>query len=124
MPVDFVIDAMVALAKDERAVNKTIALADPYPLTTEELCDSIAKAITNKKSVVTPPAKVVETFLKSPISPPFTGLPHSGVPYFFVPQTYDTTVCEEMLEPHGVACPPFKSYVSRLVEYVIEHPKL
>ena len=124
VPVDFVIDGMVALAKDERAVGKTIALADPYPLTTKELCDSIAEAITNKKTLITPPAKVVETFLNSPISPPFTGLPHSGVPYFFVPQTYDTSVCEEMLEPHGVACPPFKSYVSKLVEFVVKHPKL
>ena len=124
VPVNFVIDAMVALAKDEHSINKTIALADPNPLTTKELCDSIAKAITNKKSVVTPPAKAVEVFLNSPISPPFTGLPHSGVPYFFVPQTYDTTVCEELLDSFEIKCPPFKSYVAKLVEFVIANPKL
>lgn len=124
VPVDFVVDGMIALAKDERAVGQTIALADPNPLTTKEICDEIAKAVTNKKSVITPPAKLVQTFLNSPISPPLTGLPHSGVPYFFVPQTYDTSVSEDLLEPHDVHCPNFRDYVKNLVEFVIEHPKL
>ena len=124
VPVDFVVNGMIALAKDERAVGQTIALADPNPLTTKGLCDAIAEAVTNKKSVITPPAKLVQTFLNSPISPPLTGLPHSGVPYFFVPQTYDTSVSEELLEPHDVHCPNFRDYVKNLVEFVIENPKL
>ncbi len=124
VPVDFVVDGMVALANDDRATGKTIALADPKPLTTKELCDAIAEAVTNKKSVVTPPPKLVETFLNSPISPPLTGLPHSGVPYFFVPQTYDTSVSEKLLAPHNVSCPSFKDYVKNLVKFVEQHPKL
>lgn len=124
VPVDFVVEGMAALSSDERAVGKTVALADPNPLTTKEICDSIAESITNKKSVITPPAKVVEKFLNSPISPSLTGLPHSGVPYFFIPQTYDTAVMEELLEPHGVTCPSFDEYVRNLVAFVEEHPKL
>ncbi|MEZ5344882.1 MAG: SDR family oxidoreductase [Pyrinomonadaceae bacterium] len=124
VPVDFVIDAMTALAKDEKAAGKTIALADPNPLTTEEICDLIAEAITHKKSVITPPPKLVETFLNSPISPPLTGLPHSGVPYFFIPQTYDTAVADKLLSAHGVKCPTFSEYVGNLVAFVHKHPKL
>ena len=124
VPVDFVIDAMIALAKDERAVGKTVALADPNPMTTKEICDSIAESITNKKSVITPPPKLVETFLNSPISPPLTGLPHSGVPYFFIPQTYDTSVADELLEPHGIRCPAFSDYVGNIVAFVEKHPEL
>ena len=124
VPVDFVVDAMIALAKDENAVGQTIALADPRPLTTKQLCDAIAEAVTNKKSVITPPAKLVQTFLNSPISPPLTGLPHSGVPYFFVPQTYDTKVSEKLLKPHDVHCPNFRDYVKNLVKFAVENPKL
>ncbi|MFV0388358.1 MAG: SDR family oxidoreductase [Pyrinomonadaceae bacterium] len=124
VPVDFVIEAMSVLADDERAIGKTIALADPAPMTTRALCDSIAEAITNKKSVITPPSTLVKTFLNSPISPPLTGLPHSGVPYFFVPQTYDTSVADELLAAQGVVCPRFSEYVSTLVEFVAKHPKL
>jgi hypothetical protein len=34
VPIDFVIEAMVALAKDEQAVGATVQIADPAPLTT------------------------------------------------------------------------------------------
>ena len=124
VPVDFVVDSMAALSKDDNAIGKTIAVADPDPLTTKELCDAIAEAITSKKSVVTPPPKLVESFLNSPISPPLTGLPHSGVPYFFVPQTYDTTVSKKLLEAHSISCPRFSDYVKNLVQFVEENPKL
>ncbi len=124
VPVDFVIDSMTALAKDKNAIGKTIALADPQPATTKEVCDSIAEAITNKKSIITPPSKLVETFLNSPISPPLTGLPHSGVPYFFIPQTYDTTVADKLLSAHNIECPEFADYVGNLVAFVAKHPIL
>ncbi|MCO6510341.1 MAG: SDR family oxidoreductase [Aridibacter famidurans] len=124
VPVDFVVEGMALLSSDENAVGKTVALADPEPLSTKDICDSIAESITKKRSVITPPAKVVETFLSSPISPSLTGLPHSGVPYFFIPQTYDTAVMEELLEQHGVRCPSFHEYVRNLVAFVEKHPKL
>ncbi len=124
VPVDFVIDAMTALSKDEGAIGKTVALADSNPRTTKEVCDSIAESITNKKSVITPPSKVVESFLNSPFSPPITGMPHSGVPYFFIPQTYDTKIAEKLLSAHGISCPVFSDYVGELVKYVEDHPKL
>lgn len=124
VPVDFVIEGMTKLAKDELAVGKTIALADPNPLTTKEICDVIAEAITNKKSVINPPPKVIKTFLNSPISPSLTGLPHSGVPYFFIPQTYDTSISEKLLSAHDIKCPSFADYVGNLVKFVEEHPKL
>jgi len=124
VPVDFVVRAMTVLAKDERAEGKTIALADPAPMTTKEICDLIAEAVTNKKSVITPPVNVVKSFLESPISPPITGLPHIGVPYFFIPQTYDTKVSKELLSFHGINCPSFENYVRTLVRFVEEHPKI
>jgi len=124
VPVDFVVDAMAVLSKDPAAEGKTVALADHDPATTKEICDLIAESITNKRSVITPPPKIVESFLNSPVSPPITGLPKSGVPYFFIPQTYDTRVAGELLEPHGITCPAFASYVRNLVSFVERNPKL
>lgn len=124
IPVDFVVEAIASLSKDDRAVGKTIALADPNPLTTEEIFDAIVEAMTGKKSVVKPPPSLVEKFLMLPLTPLLSGLPHSGVPYFFVPQTYDTSVADRLLSAHNVACPNFKSYVKNLLKFVEEHPKL
>lgn len=124
VPVDFVVDSMAALSKDEEAVGKTFALADPEPMTTKDICDAIAKAVTNKKSVITPPSKAVETFLYSPISPTLTGMPHIGVPYFFIPQMYDTATATSLLEKHGIRCPTFDEYVGTLVRFVEKNPKI
>ena len=122
VPVDFVVDGIVSLSRNPKAVGGTFAIADPAPLSTSELFDLIAEAMTGRRSLVTPPAKLVEIFLKSPVSPPLTGLPHAGVPYFFLPQTYDTSAAQNLLSEEGVRCPGFGEYVGRLVSFVERHP--
>lgn len=124
VPVDFVVEGIAVLSKDESAIGKTIALADPNPLTTQEICDAISEAVTGKKSVITPPAKLIEFSLNLPFSPMISGLPHSGVPYFFLSQTYDTKTAEELLSKHNVSCPNFNDYVKNLIKFVEKHPKL
>ena len=124
VPVDFVVDGIAALAHDKNAVGKTIALADPEPLTTAELFDAIAKDMTGRKSEFGPPAKFAEWFLNTRISPVITGLPHHGVPYFFISQTYDTSVADGLLGSHGITCPRFGDYVGNLLDFVEEFPKL
>jgi nucleoside-diphosphate-sugar epimerase len=124
VPVDFVIDGMVALAKDDRAIGVTVQLADPAPLTTHQLFDEISKAVGGRDSFATVPAGIVYPVLRLPLAPKITGLPHSAVPYFFLEQTYDTTRARELLEPHGIRCPSFPEYVGALVNFVAEHPRL
>lgn len=124
VPVDFVVDAIAALSRDKKAIGKTIAIADPQPLTTAELFDVIAKDLTGRKSEFSPPLKLVKWFLSLRISPPLTGLPGYGVPYFFISQTYDTSTANELLAPHAIACPRFGNYVGNLLNFVDEFPHL
>ena len=124
VPVDFVVDGIAALSHDEKATGKTIALADPDPLTTAELFDTIATSMTGSRSVVTPPPAIVEWSLLRSFSPPITGLPHYAVPYFFLEQLYDTNGSKELLAGHGITCPNFKEYVGNLLKFVDKNPKL
>jgi len=124
VPVDFVVDSIATLSHDKQAVGKTIALADPAPLTTAELFDVIAKEMIGRKSEFSPPTRLAEWFLNTRISPVITGLPHHGVPYFFISQTYDTAVATELLKKHGVTCPRFREYVGNLLDFVAENPRL
>lgn len=124
VPVDFVVDAMAALAKDKAATGRTIALADPSPLTTAELFDLIAKELTGRRSEFRPSPRLTEWFLNTRISPLVTGLPHHGVPYFFISQTYDTSIAQQMLRPHNIECPQFPAYVGNLLDFVDEFPVL
>ena len=124
VPFDFVIEAMVALAKDDRAIGATVQIADPAPLTTEELFDAISKVVGGRTSVITVPRNIVYPVLMAPGAPRITGLPHSAVPYFFLEQVYDTARARELLEPHGIRCPRFDDYVEVLVKFVADHPRL
>jgi thioester reductase-like protein len=124
VPVDFVVEAIDALGNDESAIGKTVALADPAPLTTRELFDAISEKLTGRGSVITPPPALVQWTLSKSFSPPITGLPHSGVPYFFIDQTYDTTVANKLLEGHGIECPRFREYIGNLLKFVESRPAL
>ena len=124
VPVDFVVEAIAALIRDPRAIGKTIQLADPNPLSTHELFNTIARRLKGKGSIITVPASLVQFSLMLPPSPRFTDLPHHGVPYFFLDQTYDTSQAEALLEAHHVRCPPFPSYADVIVDYAVAHPAL
>ena len=123
VPVDFVVDAMAAIAHDEQAVGRTIQIADPAPLTTYDLFDTIANTINGRGSRMTFPAPIVEFFLMLPFSAALTHLPHSAVPYFFLKQTYDTTQSSELLGKHGIHCPSFPSYVSTIINFAAKHAR-
>jgi thioester reductase-like protein len=124
VPVDFVVESMTALATDAAAIGKTIALADPAPMTTAETFDVIAKDLSGRKSEFNLPPNLVEWFLNTRISPRITGLPHHGVPYFFIAQNYDTETANELLAPHAIVCPRFKDYVGNILDFVDENPVL
>ena len=124
VPVDFVVESIAALSRDEAATGKTVALADPDPLTTEQIFDAIAETLSGKRSVIKPPPILVEKSLSLPFSPPITGLPLSGVPYFFLSQTYDTGISQKLLEKHGITCPNFKTYIANLIKFVEENPEI
>ena len=124
VPVDYVVDAMAALAFDERAIGKTVQLADPAPLTTNQLFNAIAGAINGGHSRITAPTSWVSYLLMLPPSPRITGLPHNAVPYFFVRQLYDPSQANELLAPHAIQCPPFESYVDNIIRFVRQHPTL
>ncbi|MBA3572747.1 MAG: SDR family oxidoreductase [Pyrinomonadaceae bacterium] len=124
VPVDFVVDGIAALVRDPRAIGKTIQLADPDPLTTHELFNTIARCLKGSGSRITVPASIVQFSLMLPPSPQITDLPHHGVPYFFLKQTYDTLQASALLESHDLQCPPFSSYVHTIVDYAVAHPAL
>jgi nucleoside-diphosphate-sugar epimerase len=124
VPVDFVVDAMAALAREPLSIGKTVQLADPNPLTTQQLFNTIALSLEGRGSLITIPASLVQSSLLLPISPKITDLPHSAVPYFFLKQTYDTAVATRVLQPYGVICPPFQSYVKTIADYAARHPTL
>ena len=125
VPSDFVLDAMAFLATRESSIGKTFQLADPSPLTIAEVVDLFA--LHSKKSLIRIP--LPKGLAKSAIAhipglERWLGIPRSSIDYFVHPTSYDVTNTMVALEGSGITCPPFSSYVEKLVEYRIQHPEI
>jgi hypothetical protein len=51
------------------------------------------------------------------------GLPAEALDYLAAPTTYSTTNAVRDLAGTGVSCPPFASYATRLLDYMVAHPE-
>ena len=122
VPSDFVLGAIEHLSATEASVGQTYQLADPDPLTVDQLLDAMAAAIDRRAVRVRLPHRVT-TWALDHIEPlaRYVGIPASAVEYFVHPTHYDTTNAQRDLAGSGVSCPPVPSYLPTLVEFQRRH---
>ena len=119
VPRDFIVDAVGYLSGRSVSEGRTYQLADPHPLTVDEMTDAISEAIGRKLIKVPLPHKLAKASLAH--VPPLYRLmriPPEAMDYFAHPTFYLTDHCRTDLAGSGIEPPPFASYVNRLVEYM------
>jgi nucleoside-diphosphate-sugar epimerase len=121
VPVDFVIDAMAALAPLEGSLGKTYHLVDPNPPSVLEVEKHFAGALGKRFLYVPVPPSLAKAVFRSTLVSGFFGMPSQAVDYFDHPCSYDASQAQQDLGPLGVRCPPFGQYVGRLVEFYRAH---
>jgi len=125
VPSDFVVDAIAHLSGDSKAIGKVYQLADPAPLTVDELLDEIAHAIPKRVLRVPTFLSLAKPMLEFvPGAEWLTGIPPDSVDYFVHPTHYTCANTLADLAGTGIAAPPFPSYVERLVGFVKQHPEV
>jgi thioester reductase-like protein len=124
VPRDFVVAALAHLAGLEGSRGKTYQLADPAPLRVSEMLDELERA-TGKRLVKIPlPVNVAKAAIRRvPGVYELMRIPADAIDYFVHPTRYDTRNTQADLAGSGIACPPFSSYVDRLVAFVRAHPE-
>jgi thioester reductase-like protein len=122
VPSDFVIDAIDHLSGLEASLGRTYQLADPRPLTVDELLDEMAAA-TDRRGVRVHLPRRLTTWSLDHIGPleRYIGIPASAVEYFVHPTHYDTAATDRDLAGTGIACPPVAAYLPTLVRFMAEH---
>jgi nucleoside-diphosphate-sugar epimerase len=125
VPRDFVIDAAGYLSGLPASEGRTYQLADPRPLTVDEMTRTLAEA-TGKELIKVPlPRSLAKASLAHvPGLYRLMRIPPEAVDYFAHPTTYLTAHCRADLEGSGIEAPAFGSYVDRLVEYMRGHPEV
>jgi len=122
VPVDFIVDAMAALAFKKEAIGQCVQLADPNPHKIKELLGAMMAAFGFRKPLANLNAGLVEKALSNESVRNLVQIPKEALIYFNFDVSYDTTNQRRLLEGTGVRCPDFFDYIGTLAAYVKEHP--
>jgi thioester reductase-like protein len=121
VPVDFVVDALSALADLPRAEGKTYHLTDPAPLPVADVARLLAREMGRRFAFVPVPKAVARAAFRPAAVQRYLGMPVEAVDYFDHPCRYDAALATADLGAMGVSCPPFRSYVGKMVEFYRAH---
>jgi thioester reductase-like protein len=122
VPVDFVVDALVAGSQSEEAVGETLHLVDPDPVTASDLLTKLAGQYAGREPSYRVPPLLVETALRfEPVRALFAGAPRESIRYLNHPVRFDTRRAGDLLAAQGLRCPRFDEYVEAMVRFFREH---
>lgn len=125
VPSDFVVEAIAYLSAIEASRGRVYQLADPHPLTVEEILRSVEQ-LTGRHVLRVPLTKDAAKFLIDAVPGVYElmRIPSSAVDYFVHPTHYLTTQAQADLEGSGIAVPPFEAYADKLVSFMKQHPEI
>jgi thioester reductase-like protein len=122
VPVDFVVDAMIAAGSDPEAVDRTLHLVDPDPISAQEVLSLLAREYCGREPGVRVPPRLVQASLKlGPVKRFYAGAPAESIRYLNHPVRFDTRQAGDLLTRHGLRCPRFAEYVAPIVRFFREH---
>jgi thioester reductase-like protein len=125
VPSDFLVDALSYLSGVEKSAGKVYQLADPAPLTVDEIIKEAARATGRLVVRVPLPKGVAKTAIDHvPGVYRLMGIPSSAIDYFVHPTYY---CCEQTvtdLEGSGIYAPRFPDYIDALVRFLKAHPEI
>jgi thioester reductase-like protein len=118
VPADYVARATRAIGLDPRAPGRTFHIVDPAPLTARRVFELVALAGGRRMPRGFIPANLTKALLRTPGLERFAKSPRAFFEALATPVTWDSRNADEILADAKIRCPPFESYVDRLVEYV------
>lgn len=118
VPIDFVVDAGYAIAKDRRSLGKTFHLVDPAPVTARRVFELIARAAGRPVPRGFVPTNLATALLRTPGLERFAHVPRAFLEQLATEVVYDDRNARDILDELDLRCPRFESYVEVMVEYV------
>ena len=122
VPLDFVVDAMLAGSRDPAVAGETLHLVDPDPVSARELLTILSREYASKEPKMRVPPKLVESSLRlKTVRSMFSGAPPEAIRYLNHSVRFDTRRTEDLLGPLGVRCPRVQDYAPKLVAFFKAH---
>jgi thioester reductase-like protein len=121
VPIDYVVDAAYALARDGRAAGGTYHLTEPTPFAARKIYELVAERAQRKRPRGFIPMKqLARAFMRTPGLDRLARAPIAFLESFDHLAFYNTKSTLDLLAGSGIECPSFDRYVDHLVRYVRE----
>lgn len=117
VPVDFVVDATLALWRQQGNAGKCYALADPHPVTSRRVYEETVRLLGAYGPLGTVPPELIKAVLHVRALRRLLRVPVEIVDYFNHQVQFDTRNTTEALRASGLHCPPFLSYLPQLIAF-------
>ncbi len=121
VPVDFVVEAVWAISRDPRALGRTVHLVDPNPMSARRVYELVAEKTERKLPKFHLSARATDMVLRLPLVEKLARPQRAAISYVNHLAIYNSDTALELLDGTGVRCPPLKTYLDKLVEFVREH---
>jgi thioester reductase-like protein len=121
VPVDFVVDAALAIAANPAGVGKTVHLVDPSPLSARRVYELIAARAGKTLPQVPLPHRALEALLGLPLLERLTRPQRNAIRLVNHLALYNCQNQLALLEGTDIRCPPITSYLDRLISFAREH---
>lgn len=118
VPVDFVVDAALAVSRHPGAAGRTVHLVDPSPLSARRVYEMIAERAGKKLPPVSLPLRAAQALLRLPVLERLTRAHRPAIEYVNHLAIYNCRNLIELLDGTGIRCPPLGDYLDRLIEFV------
>ncbi|HET9598244.1 MAG TPA: SDR family oxidoreductase [Anaeromyxobacteraceae bacterium] len=120
VPVDFVVEAALAIGAQRESAGRTVHLVDPAPLSARRVYELIAARAGKTLPPVTLPHRAVEALLGLPIVERLARDQRNAIRLVNHRAMYNCRSQLELLAGTGISCPPITSYLDRLATFVKE----
>jgi thioester reductase-like protein len=121
VPIDYVVRAGCAIARDPRSLGRTFHLVDESPPTARRVFELIAEATGRPGPVGSLPSQLATALLRTPGLERFSHIPRTFLEQLATDVTYDARNTHELLAGTGLECPKATSYLTVMVDYVRAH---
>ncbi len=118
VPVDFVVDAALAIGANPAALGRTVHLADPSPLSTRKVYELVAARAGRSLSGLTLPHRALDAILGLPVLERLARPQRNAIRLANHFAVYNCRNQIDLLAGTGIRCPPITTYLDRLIEFV------
>ena len=125
VPRDFVVSAVAHLSGHPNAKGRTYHIADPHPLTVDQMTEVLGEATGRRLIKVPLPKRLAKDAIAHvPGVYQVMRIPAASVDYFAHPTHYLTDHLREDLAGSDIEPPAFPTYVDQLVAFMRDHPEI